>query len=312
MSKTLKNRRNIEGAAAQREILKLRSEVSRLRNECNEKEESFKVLKSDFLESRNEVRTLTEEKNKLKEALDTKSSEFEASTLEKDKRIASLEAELREAGDKFEAESGKLKLAAAEAATASQMKIGDLKDEISHLMQLKENYKILMSNCYTLGSRCQRELERTFTSAGAMCREKCAEGDLEGLMRWILSEIRAYKNVLSTREDYCAWIGTRSTASILLKAGCQHIKACSEPDFDVSAENVRRSTTEASEWGRKFLSDIWSKGGKEVSVEEAAKNSEKVSKQLPCFCYYFHSTDRTGVCSFSLKIENSFAASEGG
>ncbi|KAL5647158.1 hypothetical protein ACJX0J_041513, partial [Zea mays] len=245
---------------------------------CNEKEESFKVLKSDFIESRNEVQTLTEEKNKLKEAFDTKSSEFEASTSEKDKRIASLEAELREAGGKFKAESGKLKLAAAEAATASQMKIGDLKDEISHLMQLKENYKILMSNCYTLGNRCQRELERTFTSAGAMCREKCAEGDLEGLMRWILSEIHAYKNVLSTREDYCAWIGARSTASILLKVGCQHIKACSEPDFEVSAENVRRLTAEASEWGRKFLSDIWSKGGKEL--RKAAEKAASIRKGL--------------------------------
>ncbi|KAL5647141.1 hypothetical protein ACJX0J_041496, partial [Zea mays] len=155
LSKALKNRKNIEGEATQSEILKLRSEVSRLRNECNEKEESFKVLKSDFLESRTEVRTLIEEKDKLKEALDTKSLEFEASTSKKDKRIASLEAELKEAGDKFEAKSGKLKLAIAEAAMASQMKIGDLKDEISHLMQLKENYKILTSNCYTLGSRCK-------------------------------------------------------------------------------------------------------------------------------------------------------------
>jgi hypothetical protein len=30
------------------------------------------------------------------------------------------------------------------------------------------------------------------------------DGDSEGMMRWILSEIREYEGVLSTREDYCA------------------------------------------------------------------------------------------------------------
>ncbi|KAL5647151.1 hypothetical protein ACJX0J_041506, partial [Zea mays] len=144
--KALKNRKNIKGEAAQKEILKLKSEVSRLRNESNEKEKPFKVLESDFLKSRTEVQTLTEVKNKLNEALERESLGFEASNVEKDKRTGSLEAELREVGDKFEDESRKLKLATVEAATTSQVKIGDLKDEIDHLMQLKENYKILMSN----------------------------------------------------------------------------------------------------------------------------------------------------------------------
>lgn len=107
----------------------------------------------------------------------------------------------------------------------------------------------MMSNCYTMGHRCQRELERTYTLVGASCREKCAEGDLEGLMRWILSEIRAFKGVLSTREDYCAWVGAQSTASVLLGAGCRHVKDYTGPDSKVSADSVRRLTAEASEWG---------------------------------------------------------------
>ncbi|KAL5647144.1 hypothetical protein ACJX0J_041499, partial [Zea mays] len=96
-----------------------KSEVSRLRNKSDEKK-SFKVLESDFLKSRTEVQTLTEEKNKLKEALERESSGFKASNVKKDKRTSSLEAELREAGDKFEDESRKLKLATTEAATTSQ------------------------------------------------------------------------------------------------------------------------------------------------------------------------------------------------
>jgi hypothetical protein len=69
-------------------------------------------------------------------------------------------------------------------------------------------------------------------------------------MRWILSKTHAYKGVLSTQKDYCAWIGARSTASVLLKDGCQNMKACTEHDFEVSTDSVRRSAVEASEWGK--------------------------------------------------------------
>jgi hypothetical protein len=71
-------------------------------------------------------------------------------------------------------------------------------------------------------------------------------------MCWILSETRTYKGVLSTQEDYCAWIDARSTTSIMVKAGCHHVKAYSEPDFKVYADKVKRSIIEASEWGKCF------------------------------------------------------------
>jgi hypothetical protein len=47
----LKNKRNIEGKATQRKIVKLRSEVSKLQFDCREKEKSFKILEKDFIES---------------------------------------------------------------------------------------------------------------------------------------------------------------------------------------------------------------------------------------------------------------------
>lgn len=122
-------------------------------------------------------------------------------------------------------------------------------------------------------------------------------------MRWILSEIREYKGVPSTRKDYYTWIGARSTASILLKAGCHHVRACTEPGFEVSANTVRRSTVEASEWGNKFLYDIWTTGRKEVNIEEIAKNKVKVCIGLP-----FNLLEWSVHTS---KNSNSFIASKG-
>jgi hypothetical protein len=70
-------------------------------------------------------------------------------------------------------------------------------------------------------------------------------------MRWVLNETQVLKGVLSAREDYCAWIGAQSIASVLLKSGCKHVKTCTKPDFKVSGDDVRRSTVKASEWSKK-------------------------------------------------------------
>jgi hypothetical protein len=67
------------------------------------------------------------------------------------------------------------------------VRIDDLKDEVNHVTQLNESYRILLANCHTLGNRCHNELLKTFSSAEALSKEKIfLHGDLEGLMRWVL------------------------------------------------------------------------------------------------------------------------------
>jgi hypothetical protein len=78
---------------------------------------------------------------------------------------------------------------------------------------------------------------KTFSSIEASSRENnLSDGDLEDLMRWVLSETSAYKSALSAREDYCAWIDARSTTSFLMKVGCNHLKICIDPNFRVSVD----------------------------------------------------------------------------
>jgi hypothetical protein len=47
----LKNRKNIEGEAAQKEIIKLRSELSGHCFDCEETEKKLKILEKDFIDS---------------------------------------------------------------------------------------------------------------------------------------------------------------------------------------------------------------------------------------------------------------------
>jgi hypothetical protein len=38
--------------------------------------------------------------------------------------------------------------------SGAQVKMDDLKDEVNHVRQLNEDYRILVANCYTLVNRC--------------------------------------------------------------------------------------------------------------------------------------------------------------
>jgi hypothetical protein len=190
-----------------------------------------------------------------------------------------LKAEVKRLKKESEKETDKIRRVSIEISInlqLEQLKTEDLTAERDHLEQLCNNFRSLKGECFNIGKRCD-ELERTFSSTSERSQErKFIEGDIVGIMQWIFGEVVAFKNILSTRADYCAWIGTQSTASILLKAGCNHMKTCTDLDFEVSIENVWMSTAEASEWGKKFLDDIWSKGGKEISLEESKKLKEKV------------------------------------
>lgn len=133
----------------------------------------------------------------------------------------------------------------------------DLIAERDHLSILCGNFRDLKSDCFNVTRRCCEELERTFSSVWVRSQERnFMDGDIVGVMRWILGKVGAFKGILSTRENYCTWIGARRTDSVLLKAGCSHMNTCMNLDFKVSVENVKRSTVEALEWGKKFLSDM--------------------------------------------------------
>ena len=75
---------------------------------------SFKILEQDFIERWTNVQAMSEEKSRLEETMGRKVSEFEASNVEKDKQIASLEAELKWAKEEYEAKTTKIMQASAE------------------------------------------------------------------------------------------------------------------------------------------------------------------------------------------------------
>jgi hypothetical protein len=72
--------------------------------------------------------------------------------------------------------------------------------ERGHLSILYRNFRSLKNDYFSIAARCCSELKRTFSSVGARSRQRnFIDGNIFGVMRWILSEVQAFKGILSTR-----------------------------------------------------------------------------------------------------------------
>jgi hypothetical protein len=64
--------------------------------------------------------------------------------------------------------------------------------------------------------------------------------------------------------------------SILEKVGYDHAKAIAQPEFALSANDIKNPSAKATTLGEKFYSEVWLKGGREI-VDEDIRRNEKES-----------------------------------
>ena len=69
--------------------------------------------------------------------------------------------------------------------------------------------------------------------------------------------------------DFCALLASRGTAAAFLKDGCTHAKTVNRPTFNLSPSDLIDIPSEARSIGNKFISQILSKGGRELAGDEA-------------------------------------------
>jgi phosphosulfolactate phosphohydrolase-like enzyme len=79
---------------------------------------------------------------------------------------------------------------------------------------------------------------------------------------------------LSGRGDVYAFSGARGVASILEKAGCEHVKILAQTEAAFSIDDTKDPSAEASLVGGKFFTDVWENGGRGMT-HEIIKKSEK-------------------------------------
>jgi hypothetical protein len=79
---------------------------------------------------------------------------------------------------------------------------------------------------------------------------------------------------LSDRGDVCVVSGARGVATILEKAGCEHVKILAQAEAAFSVDDTKDPSAEASLIGRNFFTNIWENDGRGMA-HEIIKKSEK-------------------------------------
>jgi hypothetical protein len=125
-----------------------------------------------------------------------------------------------------------------------------------------------------------KKIKTSFSKVGAYSSEEnFVRGDPEGVVEWISGEAEAFKEILSDREDVCAFFGARGTSAILEKAGCNHVKAIAQAEAAFSINDTKDPSAEATLMGGKFYNDAWVNGGREVA-QEIIKRVKKTPTML--------------------------------
>jgi hypothetical protein len=152
----------------------------------------------------------------------------------------------------------------------SEMEMARVQKNIEELRDSKEK-------CYEVSINCAKKLKDSFAKVGAYSSEqRFIRANPEGVIQWIGEEVEAFEEILSDRGDFCAFVGARGVAAVLEKTGYNHVKAAAQAEVTLSVEDTKEPSTEATSMGGKFYSDIWMKGGREMT-DEAIKKSEKES-----------------------------------
>jgi hypothetical protein len=241
LSKALKAQKDAEDESCQIALGNQRSEVITLRNEALEKD-----------------RLLLSLVEKLKSSEARLSAQAEAHATE----VQELKRRVAKATENFEVETVEREVCEIERSRVQK--------NVDELRAAKEK-------CYEISMECAENLKNNFSKVGAYSSEqKFICGNPDEVIQWINGEVEDFREVLSDRGDFCAFAGTRGATSILEKAGCDHAKAVVQPDFAFSADDMRNPSAEAATLGGKFYSEVWLKGGQEIT-DEAIKRNEKES-----------------------------------
>jgi cell division septum initiation protein DivIVA len=205
--------------------------------------------------------------------------------LEKDQILLALVDKVKgdEANFKTQSEAQKIEIddlrkqlaEAKEKCAVAEAKRGISEQWTNHLEKNVEELRVSKERCFEKSMDCMKKIKTSFANIGAYSSEdNFIRGDPEGPIEWISSEAEAFEEILSDREDVCAFSGARRIAAILEKAGCEHVKTLAQAKAAFSIDDTKDPSAEASLIGRKFFTDIWENGGRGMA-HEIINKSEK-------------------------------------
>jgi hypothetical protein len=150
----------------------------------------------------------------------------------------------------------------------------------NYLEKTVEELRASKERCFEKSLGCVEKIKASFANVGAYSNEgNFIRGDPKGVIEWISREVEAFEEILSDQGDVYAFSGARGISAILEKAGCDHVKTLAQAEAAFSVDDTKDPSAEASLMGRKFYTDIWANGDREMA-QEIMKKVKKIFMTL--------------------------------
>jgi hypothetical protein len=234
--------------------------------------------------------------------LEKRVKELENFLAEKDSKVKNVEADLTEAhlqikdqvvrisnqDKQLEEVYSKLK----EAQNCYEHEVKGLKDKVKAEAEknskLSEALTLLQETCLGFAARCSSRLREIFSSVGAISGEKnYSTEDIPKALDFMEKEINEFDKVMEGHGDFCALVASRGTTNILTKVGCKHLRDVNKSTFAISPADLVNIPAEARSKGNRFIAQIWAKGGREATGDEARALLSEVWHFSLLSCFYF-------------------------
>jgi hypothetical protein len=225
------------------------------------------------------------------EGLESKIKDHSAATEKKDFELQTMEGLLAEAEAKIARLNSEL-LSKSESFEQEKQKF-DTKFEakVERSSNLQKSLKELQDKCVEFGNRCVQRLKQVFNSVGASSEKfDPSVEDLPGTFEHIEGEVDALDEVIARHGNFYALLASRGIVVAFMKSGCTHGKIVNRPNFSLSPADLIDIPSLARSIGNRFITQIWTKGGRSLAGDDARSHLKPVTKSYL-------------ILTFSLKLE---------
>jgi hypothetical protein len=122
-----------------------------------------------------------------------------------------------------------------------------------------------------------QRLRQVFNLVGASSKKfEPSVEDLPSTFERIESEVEALDEVIARHDNFYALLASRGIAVAFMKAGCTHGKIVNRPNFSLSLVDLADFPSLARSIGNRFITQIWTKGGRNLAGDEARSHLKPV------------------------------------
>jgi hypothetical protein len=122
-----------------------------------------------------------------------------------------------------------------------------------------------------------RRLKQVFNSVRASSEKfEPSVEDLPGTFEHIEGEVNALDEVIAGPGDFCALLASQGIAVAFMKTSCTHEKIVNRPNFSLSPADLTNIPSLARSIGNRFITQIWTKGGRDLVGDEARSHLKPV------------------------------------